>query len=185
EGETVSASFSSPTFVTIIDLRRLEVQTYVDETDIGRISPGQEALFTVDTFPDTDFKGTVTAIYPKAEIQNNVVNYITIVKMIGTNGNNNENIDGNINENDNGKTLRPEMTTTVTILLNTRNNVLTVPTKAIRREGGRKYVYIVENKDTPPTRRWIKPGWKDKYYTEIIEGLKENQNVILGDYQPE
>ncbi|MBK8475759.1 MAG: HlyD family efflux transporter periplasmic adaptor subunit [Opitutaceae bacterium] len=50
EGETVSASFSAPAFVTLIDLARLEVWAYVDETDIGRVELGQHAAFTVDTY---------------------------------------------------------------------------------------------------------------------------------------
>jgi len=51
EGETVAAGFNAPTFVTIIDLDRLQVDAYVDEVDIGKVRPGQAALFTVDTFP--------------------------------------------------------------------------------------------------------------------------------------
>ncbi|MFG1691787.1 efflux RND transporter periplasmic adaptor subunit, partial [Gemmatimonadota bacterium] len=77
-GETVAASFASPTFVTIIDLDRLEIWAYVDETDIGRVEVGQEARFTVDTYLDTEFHGTVTAIQPQAEIVDNVVNYVTL-----------------------------------------------------------------------------------------------------------
>ena len=80
-GETVAASFASPTFVTIIDLERLEIWAYVDETDIGRVEVGQEARFTVDTYPDTDFRGAVTAIQPKAEIVDNVVNYVTLIEI--------------------------------------------------------------------------------------------------------
>ena len=70
-GETVAASFAAPTLVTIIDLARLEVWAYVDETDIGRVEVAQQATFTVDTYPSTDFSGVVTAIRPAAEIQNN------------------------------------------------------------------------------------------------------------------
>ena len=167
EGETVSASLASPTFVTIIDLERLEVQAYVDETDIGRIKEGQKALFTVDTFPDTDFEGTVTAIYPKAEVVNNVVNYITIIKIAPQ------------KEDDVMKILRPEMTTSVSILLETRNNVLAVPNKAIRRERGQKYVLLPKGINEPPARRVVKAGWKDRSYTEIVDGLQENQQVVL------
>jgi RND family efflux transporter MFP subunit len=99
EGETVAASFATPTFVTLVDLARLEVWAYVDETDIGRIRVGQPARFTVDTYGDEEFEGRVTAIYPKPEIRDNVVNYITVIRF----------------EPPNGRTLRPEMTTTVRI----------------------------------------------------------------------
>ncbi|HET8774025.1 MAG TPA: efflux RND transporter periplasmic adaptor subunit [Thermoanaerobaculia bacterium] len=99
EGETVAASFATPTFVTLLDLGRLEVWAYVDETDIGRIRIGQPATFTVDTYGATEFAGRVTAIYPKAEIRDNVVNYVTVIRF----------------ETPPDKVLRPDMTTTVRI----------------------------------------------------------------------
>jgi macrolide-specific efflux system membrane fusion protein len=163
EGETISASLSAPTFVTIIDLRRLEVDAYVDETDIGKIRIGQEGSFTVDTYPDTDFKGIVTAIYPKAVIQDNVVNYIVTVKITDPQG----------------KTLRPEMTTNVTINLETRKNVLTVPTSAITRERGERYVMVMEGEKN--IQRKVKAGWKDNGTTEIISGLKEGEEVLVSE----
>lgn len=163
EGETVAASFASPTFVTIIDLERLEVWAYVDETDIGRVQKGQAAQFTVDTYSDVDFEGTVVAVYPSAEIQDNVVNYVTIIRI----------------SNDQGKTLRPEMTTTVNVFLEKRENVLAVPNRTIRRERGRKFVYVLEGRE--PVQRWVKVGWKDNEYTEIVEGLEESEEVILGE----
>ena len=163
EGETVAASFSAPTFVNIIDLNRLEVWAYVDETDIGRIQQGQRTSFTVDTYADTDFEGKVTAIYPKAEIQNNVVNYVTTIVIT----------------DNKGKILRPEMTTTVSIFLETRQNVLAVPNGAIRREKGRKFLYILQQNQ--PVQRWIKTGWKNGNFTEITDGLYEGERVILDD----
>jgi len=163
EGETVAASFSAPTFVTIINLERLEVWAYVDETDIGRVKEGQQAFFTVDTYTDTDFEGVVTAIYPKAEIQDNVVNYVTILKITDMQD----------------KILRPQMTTTVTIFLEKRTKVLTVPNNAIQREGGQKFVYVAQ--DDRIFKRLVKVGWKDKSYTEILEGLTEGEKVAMGD----
>jgi len=100
EGETVSSGMSAPTFVTVIDLSRLQVEAYVDEVDIGRVGPGLRASFTVDTYPERTFEGTVAAIYPKAVLQNNVVNYLTIVTV-----------------NDPEGLLRPEMTANVAIVV--------------------------------------------------------------------
>lgn len=161
EGETVSASLAAPTFVSIIDLHRLEVQVYVDETDIGKIRVGQEASFTVDTYPDTDFKGMITAIYPKAIIQDNVVNYIATVVI----------------RDSQGKILRPEMSTNVTIALEMRKNVLTVPTGAVTRERGERYVTVLDGERK--TRRKVKTGWKDNGSTEITSGLKEGERVLV------
>ena len=79
EGETVAAAFSAPTFVTIVDLSRLELQAYVDEHDIGTVRPGVRVAFRVDAFRDRELTGIVRAIYPKPQLINNVVNYIVIV----------------------------------------------------------------------------------------------------------
>lgn len=97
-GETVSVGLQAPTLVTIIDLERLQVEAYVDEVDIGRVKVGSPATFTVDTYPDKTFKGKVQAIYPKAVLEDNVVNYLTIISFTNAPG-----------------TLRPGMTTNVTI----------------------------------------------------------------------
>lgn len=101
EGETVAASFAAPTFVTLLDLDRLEVWAYVDETDIGRIRAGQVARFTVDSWPDHEVEGQVTAVYPQAEIRDNVVNYVTVIRFAPPPD----------------RTLRPEMTAAVKIAL--------------------------------------------------------------------
>ncbi len=161
QGETVAAGLNAPTFITIIDLNKLEVNAYVDETDVGKIGVGQEAIFTVDTFPDKDFKGKVTAIYPRAVLQENVVNYITLISI----------------ENSEGK-LKPDMTANVTITLKKKKGVLVVPAAAVVREGGKKYVAL-QGKDGKTTRREVKTGWKEGPYLEITSGLKEGDVVVI------
>jgi RND family efflux transporter MFP subunit len=161
-GETVAASFASPTFVTIIDLDRLEIWAYVDETDIGRVEVGQEARFTVDTYPGTDFHGTVTAIQPKAEIVDNVVNYVTLIEI-------------GLAE---GKTLRPEMTTTVNILLDGRTDVLTLPNGAVRRDSEGIFAFVPGPEG--PERRAIQTGYRGSDYTEVLDGLEEGEEVLVG-----
>mgnify|MGYP005839460873 CR=1 FL=1 len=161
EGETVMAGLAAPTFVNIIDLNRLEVQVYVDETDIGKILVGQEVTFTVDTYTETDFKGKVTAIYPKAVIQDNVVNYIVVVEI----------------DDFQDKILRPEMTTTVIIHLETRKDVLTVPSRAIARERGERFVTVIDG--DARVKKKIKTGWYDNSYTEVVDGLEEGEIVLL------
>ena len=161
EGETVAAGLNSPTFVTIIDLDRLQVDTFVDEVDIGKVKPGQTATFTVDSFPSREFAGKVVAIYPKAVIQENVVNYDVVVEITDA-------YDG---------VLRPEMTASVTIQLDTRENVLTVPAKAVKREGGKSVVYVLANGRPQP--RDVKVGWKDSQWIEVLSGVEEGQTVLL------
>jgi RND family efflux transporter MFP subunit len=169
EGETVAASFASPTFVTLLDLDRLEVRAYVDETDIGRIRAGQKASFTVDTYPGQEFAGEVVAVYPQAEIRDNVVNYVTVIRF----------------QAPPGHVLRPEMTATVHIALETRRAVLAVPRRAVRREGGRQYVLLRrsdgDNRGNRTERRWVKTGGQDESYWEIADGLREGDEVLVGE----
>jgi len=161
EGETVAAMFAAPTFLTIINLNRLEVRAYVDETDIGKINKGQKVEFTVDTYSDVIFEGIVQAIYPKAEIIDNVVNYVSIIEIT----------------NKQGKLLRPEMTTTVDIITESIENVLTVPNKAISRSEGSHVVYTMENENI--VKKIVEKGAQGRLYTQIVSGLKENEKVVL------
>ena len=163
EGEAVAAGLAAPTFVNIIDLHRLEVHTYVDETDIGKIDVGQRASFTVDTYPGIDFPGNVTAIYPKAVIQDNVVNYIVTVEILDFKD----------------RILRPEMTANVTITLEERRDVLAVPTTAIHRDRGERYVIMLEG--DKHVRRTVSVGWRDGAYTEILEGLNDGDLVLIAE----
>ena len=168
EGETVAAGLNAPTFVTIIDLDRLQVDAYVDEVDIGKVKPGQKAVFTVDTFPNQEFEGRVDAIYPKAVIQENVVNYDVVIEITGPFAG----------------LLRPEMTASVTIFLDQRKDVLALPVKAVGREQGKNVVYVAD-RDGHPARREIKTGWKDGQWVEIVSGLSEHEPVFLDIPRPD
>ncbi|MEW5945802.1 MAG: efflux RND transporter periplasmic adaptor subunit, partial [bacterium] len=161
EGETVAAGLNAPTFVTIIDLERLQVDTFVDEVDIGKIQIGQKVIFTVDAFPAREFEGEVAAIYPKAVIQENVVNYDVVINITSP-------YDG---------LLRPEMTASVTISLEPRRDALSVPSQAIQRQRGKSVVFV----QTPvgPEEREVKVGWRDGQWVEVVQGLREGETVLL------
>lgn len=161
EGETVSAGLNAPTFVTLIDLDRLEVAAYVDEVDVGRVRTGQRATFTVDAFPDVDFAGAITAVYPRAVIQSNVVNYITTIAI----------------EDSKGR-LKPDMTATVTISLDERTDVVAVPDRAVRRERGKTVVRIAT--EAGGTRE-VKTGLRGGGFTEIVSGIAEGERVVLAE----
>ena len=161
QGETVSAGLNAPTFVTIIDLQRLQVDAYVDEVDIGKIKTGQEGVFTVDAFPGREFHGKVVAIYPDAVIQENVVNYDVVVAIT-------DSYEG---------LLRPEMTANVTIFLKQRKQVLAVPAKAVKREHGKNIVYVMAK--TGAEIHQVKIGWKDGQWIEIADGLQAGETVLL------
>ncbi len=161
EGETVAANFAAPKFVSIVDLDRLEVQAFVDETDIGRVFVGQSARFEVDTYSDRDFQARVTAINPKAELQNSVVNYIVVLYFDGQEG----------------SILRPEMTAHVRLQLEERNNVLTAPRSALRRQNGRQIILVERDGDW--TEQRVRIGWRADQRVEIVDGLSEGDVVQL------
>jgi len=167
EGETVAAGLNAPTFVTIIDLKRLQVDAFVDEVDIGKVKEGQHAVFTVDAFPAREFEGKVAAIYPKAVVLENVVNYDVVIEITTA-------YHG---------FLRPEMTASVTIFLEARENLLAVPVKALRRERGKSIVYVLVNDE--PQQREVTVGWRDGQWVEVVVGLEEGDLVLLEPPHPE
>jgi len=115
-GQTVAASFSSPTLYTIAnDLHKMQVQATIDESDIGKINLGQEANFTVDAYADDRFTGTVSQIRLAPVSIQNVVNYTVIIDF----------------SNDQLK-LMPGMTANVKILVGSSTDVLRVPNMALR-----------------------------------------------------
>lgn len=160
EGETVAAGLNAPTFVTVVDLGRLQVDAYVDEVDIGRVKTGQRAVFTVDAFPSQDFEGKLVAIYPKPVVVDNVVKYVVAIEVATA-------YEGR---------LRPEMTANVSVQLEKRTG-LAVPVKAVKRESGQYVVYV--KSDGRVEARGVKVGWRDGPWVEIGAGLEEGQEVLL------
>jgi RND family efflux transporter MFP subunit len=161
EGETVAAGLNSPVFVTIVDLKRLQVDAFVDEVDIGKIHEGLKAIFTVDSYPAREFEGKVVAVYPKAVIQENVVNYDVVIDIISPYDD----------------LLKPDMTASVTIMLEARSNVLAVPTEAVKRERGKTLLYLLMDNRAVP--RKVKTGWKDGSWIEIASGVEEGDTILL------
>ena len=81
-GQTVAASFQAPTLFTIAqDLTKMQVQADVDQADIGRVTTGQTARFTVDAYPEEEFIGHITQIRLNATVNQNVVTYPVIIEV--------------------------------------------------------------------------------------------------------
>jgi HlyD family secretion protein len=115
-GQTVAASFQAPTLFQIAqDLTKMQAQADVDQSDIGRIQVGQPARFTVDSYPDQEFRGRISQIRLNATVAQNVVTYPVIIEV------------GNPDEK-----LRPKMTANVTIDVATVQNALRVANAALR-----------------------------------------------------
>jgi HlyD family secretion protein len=160
EGETVAASLAAPTFVTIVDLDRLEVHAFVDETDVGRVHVGQPVTLRIDAFPGHELAGVVDAINPKAELVNNVVNYVARVDIVGA-----EQL-----------AIRPEMTARVDFALERRADVVTVPRSALRREDGATFVAVrtADGWRKAPVR----VGLATPQHVEILAGLEEGTAIL-------
>lgn len=115
-GQTVAASFQAPTLFQIAqDLTKMQVQADVDQSDIGRVQVGQVARFTVDAYPEEEFRGRISQIRYNAQVNQNVVTYPVILEVANPEGR-----------------LRPKMTANVTIDVSSVQNVLRVPNAALR-----------------------------------------------------
>lgn len=116
KGQTVAASLQAPElFVIAENLTDMQVDTSIDEAEIGRIRDGQKTTFTVDAYPGRTFEGVVKQIRKSAQIASNVVTYMVEVATANPN-----------NE------LLPGMTANVRIVTKTRNDALRVPNAALR-----------------------------------------------------
>jgi HlyD family secretion protein len=115
-GQTVAASLQAPVLFTIAqDLTRMQVETSVDEADIGRINLDDRATFTVDAFPGETFLGSVTQIRKAALVVQNVVTYTVVVAVSNPTGR-----------------LVPGMTANVKLVTAEKASVLKVPNAALR-----------------------------------------------------
>lgn len=115
-GQTVAASLQAPElFVIAQDLREMQVETSIDEAEVGRIRVGQNATFTVDSFPGRTFRGAVSQVRKAAQVVQNVVTYIAVINTTNTD-----------------LSLFPGMTANVRIVVDTRQDVLKVPNAALR-----------------------------------------------------
>ena len=116
EGQTVAASFNTPTLFTIVnDLTQMEVQTSVDEADIGKVKQNQRVEFTVDAYSEMKFEGVVSELRLQPVTTNNVVTYVVILSAPNPD-----------------KKLMPGMTASATIYVEEKANTLVLSGKAVR-----------------------------------------------------
>ncbi len=204
-GQTVTAGFTTPNiFLIALDLTKMQVDANVSESDIGGVREGQEAFFTVDTYPGVDFKGVVRQIRNAPIIVQNVVTYDVVVEV--------DNRD---------LRLKPGMTANVSITVARKDDVLMVPNAAFRfspsqsgpagKKGadsgtavknsssssasqrpqagggnqGKKTVWKLNDSDAP-TAVTIQPGISDGSTTEVVDGeLRERDKIIIGIVLPQ
>lgn len=179
-GQTVAASFQTPTlFLIATDLTKMQVDTNVSESDIGGIKDGDKVFFTVDAFPKRTFRGTVSQVRQSPQTIQNVVTYDVVVSV-----------------NNADLVLKPGMTAASRIVTAERQDVLRVPSQALRyMPGGLKgatsaagnrpttaasnqgAVYVL--RDGKPVRVPVVIGLDDDTHAEIVKGdLQAGDRVV-------
>jgi HlyD family secretion protein len=176
EGQTVAASFNTPELFNIAqDLTDMRVIADIDEADIGGVQEGQRVSFTVDAFPDDKFEGQVTQVRQQATTTSNVVTYEVVISA----------------PNKDLK-LKPGLTANVTIFTLEKNDVLAVPSKALRfmpNEALLKKGEQIEDIEAP-LKVWtlegntfkahkVETGTTNGMLTEITSGISEGTDVLV------
>mgnify|MGYP002857713653 CR=1 FL=1 len=175
EGQTVAASFNTPELFTIAqDLTDMRVIADIDEADIGGVKEGQRVSFTVDAFPDDQFEGRVTQVRQQATTESNVVTYEVVISAPN-----------------NDLKLMPGLTANVTIYTLEKNDVLCVPSKALRFTINEMLLAKGETIDDceGDHKVWTREGGVFKAHqveigttngmlTEIISGISEGTSVL-------
>ena len=159
-GETIVAGLQVANLVTILDPTSLDMQIYVDETNIGKTRIGQQVEFYVDSFPDRTFRGTIDKIYPQPQTKDNIVYYLAIMSI----------------PKEDAAFLKPEMTTHVKVIFEEKNDVLTAPNAAIKFEEGKQIAYKVVGPNKVEKLE-LKTGLRGEDNTEILSGAKEGDEV--------
>ena len=176
-GQTVAASFQTPTlFLIATDLTKMQVDASVSESDIGGITDGDKAIFTVDAFPKRTFEGTVRQVRQSPQTVQNVVTYDVVI---------------NVDNSD--LALKPGMTAATRTIIDERNNVVRVPNQALRyspggspvannssRGGNATQAQVWVLRDEEPVAISVVVGLDDDNFTEIVKGeLKPDDRVII------
>ncbi len=171
-GQTVAASFQTPTLFTIAqDLTKMQIETNVDEADIGEVKEGLSVTFTVDAYPEAVFSGTIKQVRIASSVVENVVTYPVIIDVANPD-----------------LMLKPGMTANVTIITDKKEGVLAVPSAALRYRPSDysgdtlrgKVIWVLE--DGKPLPKEVKLGITDGAYVEILRGdLNEGQLAVIGE----
>lgn len=198
-GQTVAASMTTPVLFTLAkDLRDMRIEAEISEADVGGVAEGQEVVFTVDAYPDSEFTGTVSQVRYEPVTSQNVVNYIAIVDVVNAD-----------------LKLRPGMTANASVVTAKRTGALRVPNAALRfrpAEGEPvadaapsapprppsapgapssappappagatpKTVYVLDPATGSLRRTPILAGITDGTWTEVLAGLSEGDPVVTG-----
>jgi Membrane-fusion protein len=168
-GEVIVSTKESGQTVTAADIvmvlsDHLVVQAQVDETDVGKVKPGQEAVITLDAYPQIKVNGKVDHIFYESKLVNNVNIYQIDIVL--------ESVPA---------VFRSGMTATVNIIENTKDNILLIPLEAVKRNKTGPYVLLGQSPGEPPIEWNIETGISDEKNTEVISGISQQDKVFIKD----
>jgi len=191
-GQMITAQFQATVmFIIAKDLTKMEAEIDVDEADIGLVKQGQEAIFTVDAFPQIPFRANVKEVHYDYKVTENVISYAIILDVANPD-----------------LTLRPGMTTNVDLKVAEAKNALCIPNKALRlnkvvlkklaeKEGFtfsplpqtietkiKESVWILENKTTLKEVH-ITLGVADGKFRQVLSGITEETIIVIEALDPE
>lgn len=162
-GQTISSGISSPqVLMSVANLDKMQIETLVDESDIGQVKIGQKVNFTVDAYPEATFNGVVRLLSRSAITSNNVIYYTVYVDVDNKEG-----------------LLLPTMTARTEIITGEVDDVLMVPITCLRSEGKRRYVQVY-NENTKETKDVnVKVGLTGDEKVEVTGDLQVGDKVLV------
>ena len=161
-GQTVSSGISTPqVLMNVATLDNMEVETLVDESDIGSVKLGQKVKFTVDSYPEDTFTGVVTLISRDAVEENNVIYYTVYVKV----------------DDSKGK-LFPTMTASTEFIVESKKDVLRVAETAVKSVKGKNVVFTYDAKNNKQKMVEVTKGLEGDYNVEISGDIREGEEVV-------
>ena len=163
-GQTISSGISTPQVImSIANLDTMQIETMVDESDIGQIKVGQNVRFTVDSYSDETFEGTVRLISKSATTSSNVVYYKVYVEVT-----------------DSKNKLFPTMTARTNIILEETDDVLMIPQNCLFRKGKRTYVKKYDSASRTETEVEVTVGMTgDEKIAVQSDELRQGDRVVV------
>lgn len=159
-GETAVTGATNPSSITVVDPSQLRIDVQVDESDISNLAVGQPATLSFDAIPGRTIPGKVIAVAPSGTLTQGVVGYPVAIQLQNPRG------------------VRAGMTATAQIEYQRKNAVLTVPNRAIVRQGRDRFV-DVQTPSTETQRKKVEVGMANDEATEITSGVNEGDAVII------
>jgi HlyD family secretion protein len=149
--------------VTLVDTSRTRVDVVVDEPDVAEVQPGQPVTLTLDALPGRRIAGQVAVVAPVASVHNGVVNYTVQLQL----------------DPSQAAGIRPGMTATAAIVTTRKEDVVLVPSRALRTQGQGRTVEVLAADGQTTTTRQVQVGVTSDQMTEIVGGLQPGDRVIL------